>query len=482
MIFTQSNYFCLTDQELIKHLYGALEQRDALINKYDAIIKKYEPLIQTIIPELQKRITELEAQLAVYQNKKDSTNSHKPPSSDMNTPQRNRSLRKKSNKKPGGQKGHEGNTLLFSDRIDKAIEHTPDQCGSCGKDLSETKGSLIERRQEVDIPVIVAQRIEHQRYEKKCSCGHVSCGQFPGHITSPIQYGSRIEALIVYLHGRQYLPYARTKEFFQDVMGLSISSGGINYLLRRFSKKALSEYEKIRSAIQMQEMVGTDETGVKVNGEKHWIWTWQSESYTFIAHSSNRGYQTILDNFPSGLPDSYLGHDRWAAHFQCPSKGHQICMSHLLRELNFLEELYQSKWAVKFKILIQRALNKKRAMNINDYGIKNTARNNIMDKLKRLLRQFISKKEIKSRTLQKKLKNKIECIFLFLFHSYIPPDNNGSERAIRNIKVKQKVSGFFKSVQGAKDYVVIRSIIDTATKAGLPVFASLVKIANLGTE
>lgn len=465
----------MTDQELIKHLYGALEQRDALINKY-------EPLIQKIIPELQKRISELEAQLAVYQNKKDSSNSHKPPSSDMNTPQRNRSLRQKSNKKPGGQKGHEGNTLLFSDQIDKTIEHTPDHCGSCGKDLSETEGSLIERRQEVDIPVIVAQRIEHQCYEKQCTCGHVSCGQFPKHITSPIQYGSRIEALIVYLHGRQYLPYARTKEFFQDVMGLSISSGGINYLLRRFSKKALFEYEKIRSAIQMQEMVGTDETGVKVNGEKHWIWTWQSESYTFIAHSSNRGYQTILDNFPSGLPNSYLGHDRWAAHFQCPSKGHQICMSHILRELNFLEELYQSKWAVKFKILIQRALNKKRAMNINDYGIKNTARNNIMAKLKLLLRQFISKKEIKSRTLQKKLKNKIESIFLFLFHPNIPPDNNGSERAIRNIKVKQKVSGFFKSVQGARDYVVIRSVIDTAIKAGLPVFASLVKIANLGTE
>ena len=246
--------------------------------------------------------------------------------------------------------------------------------------------------------------------------------------------------------------------------------------------KALSEYENIRSAILKQQMVGTDETGVKVNGEKHWIWTWQSESHTFIAHSLNRGYQTIMDNFPSGLPNSYLGHDRWAAHFQCPSKGHQICTSHLLRELNFLEELYQSKWAVKFKILIQRALKKKGAMNITDYGINNTARNNIMDKLKRILNQFISKKEKKSRTLQKKLKKNIESIFLFLFHSYIPPDNNGSERAIRNIKVKQKVSGFFKSVQGAKDYVVIRSIIDTATKAELPVFAAMVKIANLGTE
>ncbi len=458
----------MTDQELIKHLFATIEERDKII--------------KTVIPQLQKRITDLEAQLAVYQNKKDSSNSHKPPSSDMNAPQRNKSLRKKSNKKPGGQKGHNGSTLLFSDQVDKTIEHTPDQCERCGKGLWAMEASLIERRQEVDIPVIVAQRIEHQRYEKKCTCGHVSCGQFPVHITSPVQYGSRIEALIVYLHGRQYLPYARTKEFFQDVMGLSISTGGINYLLRRFSNKALSEYEKIHSAIQMEDMVGTDETGVKVNGEKHWIWTWQSESHTFIAHSSNRGYQTVMDNFPSGLPNSFLGHDRWAAHFQCPSKGHQICMSHLLRELNFLEELYQSKWAVKFKILIQRALSKKRTLNVNEYRTNNRARNNIIDKLERILNQFISKKEIKSRTLQKKLKTYIESVFLFLFHPEIPPDNNGSERAIRNIKVKQKVSGFFKSVQGAKDYVVIRSIIDTAIKQGLRVFDSLVKIANLGTE
>ncbi len=105
-----------------------------------------------------------------------------------------------------------------------------------------------------------------------------------------------------------------------------------------------------------------------------------------------------------------------------------------------------------------------------------------MDRLTRLLNQFISPKEKKSRTLQKKLKKIFESIFLFLFHPDIPPDNNGSERAIRNIKVKQKVSGFFKSVQGAKDYVVIGSIIDTTTKAGFPVFASLVKIATLGTE
>ena len=458
----------MNDQELIKHLFAELEEREAII--------------KTIIPELQKRIAELEVQLAIYQKRKDSSNSHKPPSTDMNTPERNKSLRQKSTKKPGGQTGHPGSTLLFSDQSDKTIQHSANECGKCGRDLSQIEGSLFERRQEVDIPIIIAQRIEHQCYEKQCTCGHISSGQFPKHITSPVQYGSRIEALIAYLHGRQFMPYARTKEFFRDVMGLSISSGGINYLLRRFSVKALAEYENIRTAIEMQQMAGTDETGVKVNGEKHWIWTWQSETHTFIPHSPSRGYQTIRDNFPFGLPNSYLGHDRWAAHFLCPSKGHQICMSHLLRELNFLEELYQSKWAIKFKTLIQRALSKKREMNDNDYEIKNKARSTIINSLKKLLHQTISEKETKSRTLQKKLKTYIDSIFLFLFHPSIPPDNNGSERAIRNIKVKQKVSGFFKSVQGAKDYVVIRSIIDTANKAGLPVFAAMVKIANLGTE
>ena len=201
----------MKDQELIKYLFAAIEERDAII--------------KTVIPELRKRITELEEQLAVYQNKKNSSNSHNPPSSDMHAPQRNKSLRNKSNKKPGGQKGHEGNTLRFSDQVDGTIQHSPNQCGKCGRDLSKMEGSLFESRQEVDIPIIIAQRIEHQCYEKKCPCGHVSSGQFPKHITSPVQYGSRIEALIAYLHGRQFMPYARTKEFFQDVMGLSISSG-----------------------------------------------------------------------------------------------------------------------------------------------------------------------------------------------------------------------------------------------------------------
>jgi transposase len=458
----------LTDQELINQLFSALEERDRII--------------KTVIPKLEARIKELEAQVAVYQNKKDSSNSHKPPSSDLNAPQRNKSLRKKSNKKPGGQKGHEGNTLMFSDQVDQVIKHTPSECTKCGKDLTLRTESLSEQRQVIDIPVILAQRIEHQCYQKKCSCGHISSGQFPVEVTSPIQYGSRIEALIAYLHGRQFMPYARTKEFFKDVIGLSISSGGINYILRRFSTKALNEYEKIRSAVRQQTMIGTDETGVKVNGEKHWIWTWQNESYTFIAHSNNRGYQSIVDNFPQGFPNSYLGHDRWAAHFQCPSKGHQLCTSHLLRELNFLEDLYQSQWAKKFKIIIQRALEIKQKLTSEDYLKPKIIRTNLVLKINALLHEFIPDREIKTKTLQKKLRKHAISIFLFLFHPDIPPDNNGSERAIRNIKVKQKISGFFKSVQGVKDYVIIRSIIDTTIKAGLPVFAALIKIANLGTE
>ena len=136
----------MTDQELIKYLFAALEERDAII--------------KTVIPELETRINELQAQLAVYQNKKDSSNSHKPPSTDIHTPQRNRSLRKKSNKKPGGQKGHEGSTLLFSDQVDEVIKYTPTQCGKCGRSLSSAEESLYERRPVVDIPIVIAKRSE----------------------------------------------------------------------------------------------------------------------------------------------------------------------------------------------------------------------------------------------------------------------------------------------------------------------------------
>ena len=146
---------------------SALDERDKIIKDLLKEVSK--------IPNLLERIKKLEEELALYKKSKDSSNSHKPPSSDMNTPSRNKSLREKSGKKPGGQHGHDGSTLRYSDQVDEVIKHTVKQCTECGKDISTQEESLLERRQEVDIPLLPVKRTEHQTYGKQCSCGHFCC-------------------------------------------------------------------------------------------------------------------------------------------------------------------------------------------------------------------------------------------------------------------------------------------------------------------
>ena len=297
-----------------------------IIENLLATIQSQEKTIDGLIT----RITALEEELLIYKNKKNSSNSHTPPSKDENRPKKNQSLRKKSGKKAGGQQGHEGKTLECSALIDTVVEHKPRYCDCCGLDLTQVPEALIETRQVIDIPIIKSVCTEHRIYRKTCSCGHSMDSSFPAHLTAKVQYGPGVESLAGYLHARQYLPYMRMKEFFCDVMGVGVSAGGINNILKRLIQKALPHYEQIKQRICQSVFIGTDETGVKVNGQKDWMWTWQNDELTFIVHSDNRGFKTIEDTFSNGLPNATLQHDRFACHFKCNALHHQICMSHLL--------------------------------------------------------------------------------------------------------------------------------------------------------
>jgi len=442
------------------------------------IIKKQ----QAIIEELRSEIILLKEELSRYKNRKNSNNSHLPPSKDENRPLKNQSLREKSDKKPGGQPGHEGKTLEFSDQADKIVKHSPAFCNCCGNDLDQVSEVLLGRRQVVDIPPIALERTEHQVYSKKCSCGYVTEGNFPSYIKSSVQYGPNVEAIVAYMHTRQYLPFNRMKEFFSDVLGLPVSEGGIHNILQRFTKKALPFYLQIKERIKDAVFLGTDETGAKVNGKKHWFWTWQNEELTFIVHSDSRGFKTIENTFEDGLPFTILGHDRWASHFQCDAKHHQLCTAHLLRDLNYIQQLYQSRWAIELKQLLCQAIDLKKQPDYNYYLQENIPRKILEQNLKELLNRPLPETDKKAKTLQKKLLKHQDFILYFLHHPDVPPDNNGSERAIRNIKVKQKISGHFKSIDGANGFAIIRSVIDTTLKSGQNILNALSLIARWGTE
>lgn len=444
-------------------------------------------LVQTLlqkIEQLEARIKILEAENALLKNKKNSNNSHLPPSQDQNRPRKNQSLREPTERKAGGQPGHEGTTLQCRSIVDETIKHSPAECSSCGNNLGDHPEELVSARQLIDIPTIVLKCIEHQVYKKQCSCGHTTAGNFPKHVANPVQYGPNVESLVGYLHARQYLPYGRTKEFLNDVMGLPISTGGINNILQRIAQKALPVYHAIKEKITQSTCIGTDETGVNINGKNHWAWTWQNDTLTYIVCAQSRGFKTIAAAFENGLPNAALVHDRWPCHFQMDTKAHQICTAHLLRELNYINELYKKKcsWATAFKSLLQDAILLKKELTTADYYYPNIKRQALFERLDQWLLYSIDECHKNAKKLQKKLLAKPECILYFLLQSNVSPDNNGSERAIRNIKVKQKISGQFKTLQSANIFAILRSVIDTTIKNGNNVLNALHLIATFGTE
>ncbi len=430
------------------------------------------------VEELSKENKVLRKKLAKYENPKNSRNSSIPPSQDSNRPKKNQSLRKSSGKKPGGQKGREGKTLEMTAHPDETIKLEPKYCRNCGSSLENNQATKEQSRQIVDIPPIKSVFTEYQVFSKVCDCGCQNVAGFPQGVNAPVSYGDNIEALIGYFHARHYVPFARMKEVFNDVFSINISEGGIHYLLNRFSDKVTPVYEIIKQRIAESKVVGGDETGVKVNGDKHWFWTWQSEKLTFITHSENRKAETIKTHFPLGFPNSTLVHDGWKPQLNTLAQSHQSCLAHLQRHLNYLNQLYSNnKWGNEFLELLYDSLELKNQMEQKDYK-NNIQRTKIIIKLDYLLDHPPDEKDKKLFTFYKRMCRERQHLFTFLFIEAVPADNNASERAIRNVKVKQKISGQFKITEAAQNFAKIRSVIDTTIKNGLNVLESLVLIAK----
>ncbi|OQY00754.1 MAG: hypothetical protein B6I20_08315, partial [Bacteroidetes bacterium 4572_117] len=298
--------------------------------------------LQAKLEKFRKENVALKEKLAKYENPKNSRNSSIPPSKDENRPKRNNSLREKTGLKPGGQKGHKGKTLMVSDNPDIIEKISPDYCNKCGKDLSGVEGMLDKKRQIVDIPPIKPIITEYQTFSKTCSCGCTSKSGFPNGVATPVSYGGNVQSLIAYLHARQFIPYKRMKEMLNDLFGLPISQGGIEQLLNHFCKTNIGLYNKILQAVENSDVVGGDETGCKVNGDKWWFWTWQTAKHTFITASANRGKKTIDSVLKKGLPKSILVSDRWNPQLNTTAKGHQLCLAHLLRDTIYLDQLYNN--------------------------------------------------------------------------------------------------------------------------------------------
>jgi transposase len=430
------------------------------------------------VEALKNEIKLLKEEIRLLKNGRNSKTSSSPPSQDISR-SKEKSLREPSSRKSGGQPGHTGSTLEMKEPADEVIEHKPGYCKQCGEELSGEEYILTSRKQEIVLPPIMPQYVEHQSYRCTCKkCGFTTESTLPEHLKANVQYGSQISAWVTYLSVRQYLSYERIAELMRDCFNIPISQGTIDNMLKNLSEKAQYIYHKIQNRIEQSPVVGGDETGIKINGKKGWLFTFQTPLLTFLSISLSRGFDNIINLFKNGFPMSVYVSDCLPAQLKTPAKLHQICLAHLIRELNNFIDVFRCQWAMEMKLLLQSAIELKSELNPPDYSSANEKVVDLSNKLNELLHKDLSNEHKKIQAFIKRLNKNNNAILTFLYHPKVPPHNNASEKAIRNAKVKMKVSNQFMSLEGAKCFAVLRSVIDTTIKNSQNVLSALVNLAN----
>lgn len=440
------------------------------------------------VANLEQRVADLEAQLS-----KNSRNSSKPPSSDgFVKPDRTQSLRDKSGKKSGGQTGHPGHFLGLVENPDQILIHPLIKCAGCNHTLHTRKADEWVKRQVFELPVMSLEVSEHRAEVKVCpGCGLRNVAEFPPTVNKMTQYGPRAKGFAVYLMSQHYLPYERTAQMFSDLFGHSLSEGSLENFQQNMFDRLFHSEQVIKEDILSAKVAGFDETGCRVNKKLHWIHSASTPTETLYGIHPRRGNEAMND---IGILPNFFGigvHDGWAS-YQEYGFSHSLCNAHHLRELTHIGEQLGESWALKMKRYLKKM--KVRVDNAREKGCRRLSKkwmNSYQRGYRRILnegftfhgsasmkeRQGLNKrgrpKQPPGKNLLDRLKKHEEAVFAFARDLDIPFDNNGSERDIRMVKVKQKVSGCFRSLEGAQYFCRIRSVISTMRKRGMNILEGL---------
>ncbi len=411
--------------------------------------------------------------------RKDSHNSSKPPSSD-GLAKKTRSLREASGKKPGGQIGHKGTTLKQLAQPTQIVCHPlPPQCDRCHHLLPLNEACVAERRQVVDVPAASYDVIEHRTFSLVCQCGRSHSSAFPVGVTEAVQYGSNLRALGVHLTQGQLLPFARAAQLIFDLYGITVSPG----TLVSWVGEARCALDRTDDLIAMQLHAATllhaDESGLRVASKLHWLHIAASATHTSYSVHTKRGIEAIKAH---GILPKRLGvlvHDCWAPYWQLDCI-HALCNAHLLRELVYVKEVTSQAWPQKMKEFLLNAneqceLAREKKIPLSNkeiaaFGVHYDAilregeqENPAAEKLPG--KRGRSKQSI-AFNLLRRMRQHVDAVLLFIRDPSIPFTNNLGERAVRMPKVKQKISGCFRTLEGAENFCVIRSCLDTLHKQG----------------
>jgi transposase len=433
---------------------------------------------QSDYDSLLKRLSALETLLS-----KDSSNSSKPPSSDglKKKPKNNR---EKSSRKQGAQTGHKGNGLKPMAVIDETIACPVLGFCSCGSELISSKVSRIEKRQVIDTPTKLTHVREYHVEVKRCNCGK----EHKGHCdySNRVQYGTGLKSMLVYFNQYQLLPAVRIQELMKDLFGISTSDGLLFSSIEKSFVNLAMTLSDIKGKLKTSTLIHNDETGVRCEGKTKWVHVTSNEQFTYFNIHDKRGREAIND---IGILPVYKGisvHDRWSS-YDIYSCVHSLCNAHLLRDLKFVHEEMNRSWALEMIQLLKQANKRKKENELTpcwvrkaecrmDAIIANGEKDEPVDLVKKGKRGRCSKN--KSLRLIHAFRDKKKEILLFLHNKEVPFDNNLAERDLRMVKLKQKISGCFRSKYGAEMFCGIRSYISTVRKQGFPVLDAIKQTLN----
>jgi len=453
--------------------------------------KELRDLLKQVTEQL--AIAEQQIKRLTEQLNQNSRNSSWPSSRDKSRQKRKpKSLRKKTGRKAGGQKNHEGHTLKFNSEPDAVETYRPVQCEHCQMSLAEDIApSHIRKRQVLDLPSLHFITTEHQVEMVCCPCcGEVTSGQFPSEVTNPVQYGSQVKRLAVYLRTEQFIPYERERQLLAELFKLPISPGSLQNFVNTAAIKVKPATKAIKKAVTQAEVGHADETGFYINGQRHWLHTVSTDELTCYEPHRNRGYKAtesigILPEFKGTLV-----HDAWATYFKYQQVRHALCNVHHLRDLTAIVENDEQEWAalmtsclLSAKELVAEAYHSgktelspqylKRIHQLYDAIITLGVEENPLPDIHPLPRKRGRRKKTKARNLVERFSKHKAAILRFIHDFKVPFDNNLAERDIRMMKVQQKISGCFRSWEGAEQFCRLRSYISTIRKQGISVWDAL---------
>lgn len=453
-----------------------------------AQLKQENAQLRQALQEALETIKELQAQLG-----QNSRNSHWPSSRDKGRPKRrSQSLRTQSDKPAGGQVGHAGQTLEFSTTPDRIERHRPTSCVHCRRPLDAAgEGVVQQRRQVVDLPPLRLEVVEHQVASVVCAgCGGASVADFPPAVTNPVQYGPRLKALAVYLKSEHFIPYDRTRRLLADLFGAKISPGTLQNMVHQAAQRLQPVAVGIKAALLRAPVVHFDESGFYIGGQRQWLHSAGSPRLTYYAPHRYRGQRAtnaigILPHF-----QGTAHHDHWATYWQYAQCTHALCNVHHLRELNAIAEQGNQPWAVRFKHFLLAA---KAVVEAARQRGETCLPPHKLAQIERLYHRLTTRalqanpppsagwprakrgrpKKSKARNFAERLQKHQPAVLAFVYDFKVPFDNNLAERDLRMLKVQQKVSGCFRSPEGARAFCTIRAYLSSLRKQGISIWAAL---------